>query len=148
MNDSDLRRGHATLNETIIRVWRKSSYSGNENACLEILTPPPGQAPVRDSKDPDDSVIVFQIGRMAGLHSRSPARGVSDLGTSLFGAGLQVRTVPGVRVGGTGRSSLGGAPGAFDDHPCLGCSEDFIAGVQSQASWPVTGFRRGAGTVG
>ncbi|MEU7179905.1 MULTISPECIES: DUF397 domain-containing protein [Streptomyces] len=49
------------MNETIARVWRKSSYSGNENACLEILTPPPpGQAPVRDSKDPDDSVIVFR----------------------------------------------------------------------------------------
>ncbi|MFE7312818.1 DUF397 domain-containing protein [Streptomyces sp. NPDC057555] len=49
------------MNETIVRVWRKSSYSGNENACLEILTPPPpGQAPVRDSKDPDDSVIVFR----------------------------------------------------------------------------------------
>ncbi|WP_268269546.1 DUF397 domain-containing protein [Streptomyces sp. MNU76] len=40
MNESDPRRGHAALNETIIRVWRKSSYSGNENACLEILTPP------------------------------------------------------------------------------------------------------------
>ncbi|MGY4954776.1 DUF397 domain-containing protein [Streptomyces nigrescens] len=47
------------MNETIIRVWCKSSYSGNENACLEIL-PPPGQAPVRDSKGPDDSMIVFR----------------------------------------------------------------------------------------
>ncbi|MFH8586054.1 DUF397 domain-containing protein [Streptomyces celluloflavus] len=28
------------MNEPIVRVWRKSSYSGNENACLEILTPP------------------------------------------------------------------------------------------------------------
>ncbi|WP_308377743.1 DUF397 domain-containing protein [Streptomyces sp. ISL-98] len=35
--------------ESIARVWRKSSYSGADNACVEVLTPPP---------------------RWSGLHSR------------------------------------------------------------------------------
>ncbi|MGW7002235.1 DUF397 domain-containing protein [Streptomyces sp. NPDC054933] len=44
----------------ITRAWRKSSHSGHENACLEMLIPPPpGQAPVRDSKDPHGPVIIF-----------------------------------------------------------------------------------------
>ena len=41
------------------RTWRKSSYSGADNACLEILTPPQDQAPIRDSKDPQGPVIIF-----------------------------------------------------------------------------------------
>jgi hypothetical protein len=50
-----------TMSETFIRSWRKSSHSGNENACLEILDPPPpGQAPVRDSRNPDGSMIIFR----------------------------------------------------------------------------------------
>ncbi|MFA3877097.1 DUF397 domain-containing protein [Streptomyces sp. MMCC 100] len=43
-----------------IRVWRKSSYSGADNGCVEIQTPPPPQrAPVRDSKVPEGPVIDF-----------------------------------------------------------------------------------------
>ncbi|MEZ0064965.1 hypothetical protein ABIA32_000953 [Streptacidiphilus sp. MAP12-20] len=43
------------------RVWRRSSHSGSNNNCVEILTPPPrGFAPVRDSKDPDGPVIYFR----------------------------------------------------------------------------------------
>ncbi|SMF86313.1 DUF397 domain-containing protein [Streptomyces sp. Amel2xC10] len=43
-----------------IPVWRKSSYSGADNGCLEIRTPPPaGRAPIRDSKMPDGPVIDF-----------------------------------------------------------------------------------------
>ncbi|WP_308281921.1 DUF397 domain-containing protein [Streptomyces griseochromogenes] len=45
----------------MIRTWCKSSYSGQENTCLELLTPPPpGQAPVRDSKRPGSTVITFR----------------------------------------------------------------------------------------
>ncbi|MFG2875130.1 DUF397 domain-containing protein [Streptomyces sp. NPDC048337] len=58
-HDNGRERGAGTVSDAIARTWRKSSYSGNENACLELLTPPPpGQAPVRDSKR-TDAVIVF-----------------------------------------------------------------------------------------
>ncbi|MCW8383388.1 DUF397 domain-containing protein [Streptomyces justiciae] len=43
-----------------IRVWRKSSYSGADNGCVELLTPPPPhRAPIRDSKVPHGPVIDF-----------------------------------------------------------------------------------------
>lgn len=43
-----------------IRVWRKSSYSGADNGCVELLTPPPlPRVPVRDSKLPHGPVIDF-----------------------------------------------------------------------------------------
>jgi hypothetical protein len=38
-------------------VWRKSTFSGNEN-CVEIALTPGGFA-VRDSKDPDGAVLAF-----------------------------------------------------------------------------------------
>lgn len=38
--------------------WRKSSYSGAENACLEVADLPGGRA-VRDSKDPTGPALVF-----------------------------------------------------------------------------------------
>jgi hypothetical protein len=40
--------------------WRKSSYSGdNGGACVEVARNLPGVVAVRDSKDPDGSVLVF-----------------------------------------------------------------------------------------
>ncbi|MGW0993949.1 DUF397 domain-containing protein [Streptomyces sp. NPDC002523] len=43
-----------------IRVWRKSSYSGADNGCVEIMFPPPPErAPIRDSKVPGGPVIDF-----------------------------------------------------------------------------------------
>ncbi|MBT2451795.1 DUF397 domain-containing protein [Streptomyces sp. ISL-43] len=61
-------RGAGTVSDAITRTWRKSSYSGNENACLELLTPPPpGQAPVRDSKRTDDTVIIFPSAAWSSL---------------------------------------------------------------------------------
>lgn len=38
-------------------VWRRSSYSGDTN-CVEVAVVPPSFA-VRDSKDPDGSMLVF-----------------------------------------------------------------------------------------
>lgn len=84
---------------------------------------------------------------MAGLHSGSPAWRVSDLDTRPLGPGLQVRTDRGAD-GRTGHSPLGRAPRKAGDLRCLGHSENFIDGVQSQASWPVAVFRRGTATVG
>lgn len=43
------------------RIWVKSSYSGHNNNCVEFLTPPPpDQAVIRDSKDPDRRMIAFR----------------------------------------------------------------------------------------
>ncbi|MFD8705903.1 DUF397 domain-containing protein [Kitasatospora sp. NPDC059648] len=39
-------------------TWRKSSYSGNNNNCVEIAELP-GYVAVRDSKDPDGPALVF-----------------------------------------------------------------------------------------
>ena len=43
--------------------WRKSSYSGsNGGACVEVARNLPGVVAVRDSKDPDGSVLAFAPG--------------------------------------------------------------------------------------
>ncbi|MFJ4792883.1 DUF397 domain-containing protein [Kitasatospora purpeofusca] len=39
--------------------WRKSSYSDNGGQCVEVAPDVPGFIPVRDSKDPSGSVLVF-----------------------------------------------------------------------------------------
>lgn len=40
--------------------WRKSRYSGsNGGNCVEIATNLPGIVAVRDTKHPDDAVLVF-----------------------------------------------------------------------------------------
>ncbi|MFB4196757.1 DUF397 domain-containing protein [Streptomyces carpaticus] len=44
------------------QTWRKSSYSGGNNECLEIADDAPGHIPVRDSKRPAGPVLVFPRG--------------------------------------------------------------------------------------
>lgn len=39
--------------------WRKSSYSGQGNTCVEVAANMPGVVAVRDSKDPDGPVLTF-----------------------------------------------------------------------------------------
>jgi hypothetical protein len=39
--------------------WRKSSHSGNGGDCVEVGTGLPGKIGVRDSKNPDGSVLSF-----------------------------------------------------------------------------------------
>jgi predicted secreted Zn-dependent protease len=39
--------------------WRKSSYSGENGACVEIANLPDRRIAVRDSKDPDGAALVF-----------------------------------------------------------------------------------------
>ncbi|WP_424213784.1 DUF397 domain-containing protein [Streptomyces sp. BI20] len=40
-------------------IWRKSSYSGAENDCVEVAQPTPGAMLVRDSKRVEGPVIGF-----------------------------------------------------------------------------------------
>ena len=40
-------------------VWRKSSKSGNDGACVEVANLPNGGRAVRDSKDPSGPVLTF-----------------------------------------------------------------------------------------
>ncbi|WP_116215917.1 DUF397 domain-containing protein [Streptomyces olivoreticuli] len=42
--------------------WRKSSYSGLENDCVEVADGFPGFVPVRDSKTPDVPAIILGSG--------------------------------------------------------------------------------------
>lgn len=46
--------------------WRKSSYSGNNGACVEVAFFP-GAVAARDSKDPDGAVLRFAPRRWAAF---------------------------------------------------------------------------------
>ncbi|SFD58756.1 DUF397 domain-containing protein [Streptomyces aidingensis] len=40
-------------------TWRKSSYSGVENGCLEVRDDVMESVPVRDSKDPEGADLII-----------------------------------------------------------------------------------------
>ncbi|MFI6152435.1 DUF397 domain-containing protein [Kitasatospora sp. NPDC051170] len=40
-------------------IWRKSSFSGPDNECIEVADGFPEVLPVRDSKDPDGPSLLF-----------------------------------------------------------------------------------------
>ncbi|WP_405019048.1 DUF397 domain-containing protein [Kitasatospora sp. NBC_00070] len=51
-------------------TWRKSSYSGaNGGDCVEVGDGVPGLVPVRDSKDPEGPVLVFEANQWAAFAS-------------------------------------------------------------------------------
>ncbi|EFL17087.1 DUF397 domain-containing protein [Streptomyces sp. C] len=45
--------------------WRKSSYSQNGGACVEVALNLPGTVPVRDSKTPGGPVLAFNAAAFA-----------------------------------------------------------------------------------
>jgi len=49
MTDTDLSRAE----------WRKSSYSSQNGACVEVATNLPGAVAIRDSKDPGGPVLLI-----------------------------------------------------------------------------------------
>lgn len=48
------------MTEAITGAWRKSSYSGNEGACVELAHTATSGA-VRDSKNPDGGRLVVPL---------------------------------------------------------------------------------------
>jgi hypothetical protein len=40
-------------------AWRKSTYSNNGGACVEVATNLPGVVAIRDSKDPAGPALIF-----------------------------------------------------------------------------------------
>ena len=44
-------------------VWRKSSYSNNGGACVEVADNLPGVVAVRDSKDRSGPLLLFAEGQ-------------------------------------------------------------------------------------
>lgn len=54
------------------RNWAKSSHSDpNGGNCLEARQPAPGIVQVRDSKDPDGSVLTVDASRWLGFLART-----------------------------------------------------------------------------
>lgn len=54
-------------------VWRKSSHSGgNGGQCVEVATNLPGMVAVRDSKDPDGPVLVFEAAAWTAFVAAPP----------------------------------------------------------------------------
>ncbi|MFD8784629.1 DUF397 domain-containing protein [Kitasatospora sp. NPDC059599] len=47
------------MNSNSPTTWRKSTYSGGSNGCVEVADGVPGLMPVRDSKDPSGPTLVF-----------------------------------------------------------------------------------------
>jgi Domain of unknown function (DUF397) len=51
--------------------WRRSSYSGTGNNCVEAAALPDGRIAVRDSKDPHGPKLVFTSTEWAAFTGRT-----------------------------------------------------------------------------
>ncbi|UYB41417.1 DUF397 domain-containing protein [Streptomyces sp. Je 1-4] len=57
-----------TVSDLVDAEWRKSSYSdGGADNCVEVSDGFPGAVPVRDSKNPTGSVLLFPAGAWAAF---------------------------------------------------------------------------------
>ncbi|GAA4817587.1 DUF397 domain-containing protein [Streptomyces ziwulingensis] len=59
--------------------WFKSSYSGGEQACLEVAADIPGAVPVRDSKTPEGPALLFPRASFAAFVTAVGAGGFGSL---------------------------------------------------------------------
>jgi hypothetical protein len=53
--------------------WRKSSFSGEKQDCVEVLDLPDGGFALRDSKDPNSPVLRFTASERAAFISGTKA---------------------------------------------------------------------------
>jgi hypothetical protein len=51
-------------------TWRKSSYSGGAQNCVEVADKLPGAVAVRDSKDPNGAALVIDSATWLSLARR------------------------------------------------------------------------------
>lgn len=60
-------------------VWRKSTYSGSESACVEVADNLPGSIFVRDSKNVDIQELAFSSAEWTRFmdHVKTSDRGAS-----------------------------------------------------------------------
>jgi hypothetical protein len=65
----ELGPGHTT--------WRKSSYSGQSQNCVEVAGDPPGIVAVRDSKDPNGPALLLAAGAWRTMACRVKAGGLA-----------------------------------------------------------------------
>lgn len=56
MNDKEQPLSYAELNAL---AWRKSTFSGDQGACVEAAPLPDGRIAVRNSNHPDAGVVFF-----------------------------------------------------------------------------------------
>jgi len=54
--------------------WRKSSFSGAAQNCVEVARPRPGAVAVRDSKNPEGPVLIVSRARWAAFTDSVKAR--------------------------------------------------------------------------
>jgi hypothetical protein len=50
--------------------WRKSSYSGGADECVEIAFTPDNEAAIRDSKNADGPILAFDSRALDALVAR------------------------------------------------------------------------------
>lgn len=63
------------MTEAVLGPWRKSSYSGNEGACVELAHTATSSG-IRDSKNPDSGQLVVPLADLIAYVSRLGRRGV------------------------------------------------------------------------
>ncbi|GCD46675.1 DUF397 domain-containing protein [Streptomyces paromomycinus] len=64
------RDSHVISDASVLKEWRKSSYSGGSAAnCLEVAGGAAGIVPVRDSKAPHGPALVFSHDAFAAFVS-------------------------------------------------------------------------------
>lgn len=57
------------MTETVLGPWRKSSYSANEGACVELAHTATAGA-IRDSKNPDGGHLAVPLTGLVALAKR------------------------------------------------------------------------------
>ncbi|MEU2130261.1 DUF397 domain-containing protein [Streptomyces sp. NPDC018352] len=61
MNDKEQPQPYAELNAL---AWRKSTFSGDQGACVEAAPLPDGRIAVRNSNHPDAGAVFFTVVEM------------------------------------------------------------------------------------